>query len=236
MAEGPGQHPADLGTFGEGDVTSVMAILGSAARMPQVCVSMASGKDRLADRSAVLQRGVRSSRLRQRHAAEHGARSALGSRGERTLKKYRPLCRPGRWKVEQAGDGDVPSARFVPTQLGELSPSSAITDHPCAVGGERETRAAEVGARPVIASSPSLQARLHELYDDAAEGLALELGGPTPDSRARLAAGAIVLTVRAREETVRAFDQGASDGRVTAAFFAVFEQGFDAVERLTERQ
>lgn len=88
-----------------------------------------------------------------------------------------------------------------------------------------------------IASSPSLQARLHELYDDAAEGLALELGGPTPDSRARLAAGAIVLTVRtAREETVRAFDQGASGGGVTAAFFAVFEQGFDAVERLIERQ
>jgi hypothetical protein len=88
-----------------------------------------------------------------------------------------------------------------------------------------------------IASSPSLQARLRELYDEAAEGLALELGGPTPDGRARLAAGVIVLTVlTARQESVRAFDRGASEDGVTAAFFAVFEQGFDAVQQLTERR
>jgi AcrR family transcriptional regulator len=88
-----------------------------------------------------------------------------------------------------------------------------------------------------IATSPSLQARLRELYDEAAEGLALELGGPTPDSRARLAAGMIVLTVRtARQESVRAFDRGASDDGVAATFFAVFEQGFDAVDQLTERR
>ena len=86
-----------------------------------------------------------------------------------------------------------------------------------------------------IATRPSLQARLLELYDEAAEGLALEIGGPRPDSRARLAAGIIVLTVRtARQESVRASEQGASDGGVAAAFFAVFEQGFDAVQQLTE--
>lgn len=86
-----------------------------------------------------------------------------------------------------------------------------------------------------IATSPSLQARLRELYADAAEGLALELGGPNPGSRARLAAGIIVLTVRtAREESVRAFDQGASDAGVTAAFFTTFDDGFDALQHLTD--
>lgn len=85
-----------------------------------------------------------------------------------------------------------------------------------------------------IATSPSLQARLRELYADAAESLALELGGPNPDSRARLAAGIIVLTVRtAREESVRAFDQGVSGDGVTAAFFATLDDGFDALQHLT---
>ena len=87
-----------------------------------------------------------------------------------------------------------------------------------------------------IATSPSLQARLLELYDEAAEGLALAIGGPSPDSRARLAAGVIVLTVRtARQESIRASDQGASEGDAAAAFFAVFEQGFAALGQLTER-
>jgi AcrR family transcriptional regulator len=86
-----------------------------------------------------------------------------------------------------------------------------------------------------VATSPSLRARLRELCDEAAEGLALELGGPAPDGRARLAAGTIVLTVRtAREESVRASDDGASDDGVSAAFFNVFEKGFDAADQLIE--
>jgi AcrR family transcriptional regulator len=88
-----------------------------------------------------------------------------------------------------------------------------------------------------VATSPSLQARLRELYDEAAELLALELGGPTPDHRARLAAGTIVLTIRtAREESVRAWDQDASDDELTAAFLDVFDHGFDAAEHLLGRR
>ena len=84
-------------------------------------------------------------------------------------------------------------------------------------------------------NSPALRARLRELYDEAADGLALELGGPAPDGRARLAAGVIVLTVRtARDESVLAIDRGASDVEATEAFLAVFGRGFDAAERLTE--
>jgi len=85
-----------------------------------------------------------------------------------------------------------------------------------------------------VATSPSLQARLRELYDEAAEGLAHAFAGPTPDARARLAAGIIVLTVRtARQESVDAFDRSGSDA-ATAAFFAVFKHGFDAVEQLID--
>ncbi|PVB36266.1 TetR/AcrR family transcriptional regulator [Mycobacteroides abscessus] len=85
-----------------------------------------------------------------------------------------------------------------------------------------------------IETRPSLRARLREFYDEATEGLALELGGPTPDTRAWLTAGIVVLTVRtARQESVRAFDRGAGEEGATAAFFAAFEQGFDAAERLT---
>jgi AcrR family transcriptional regulator len=86
-----------------------------------------------------------------------------------------------------------------------------------------------------VATSPALQARLREFYDEAADALALELGGPTPDGCARLAAGVIVLTVRtAREESIRVLERGASERRATSALFAVYEQGFDAVQRLTE--
>ncbi|MET0703842.1 MAG: TetR family transcriptional regulator [Mycobacterium sp.] len=88
-----------------------------------------------------------------------------------------------------------------------------------------------------IAASPSLQARLRELCDDAADGLAHAFGGPTPDGRARLAAGIVVLTVRtAREESVAAFDRGASDDAAATAFFAVFDHGFDAVAQLIEQR
>jgi hypothetical protein len=55
----------------------------------------------------------------------------------------------------------------------------------------------------------------------------------SPSLQARLAAGIIVLTVStARKESVRAFDQGASD----AGFFATFEDGFDALQHLTRRR
>lgn len=88
-----------------------------------------------------------------------------------------------------------------------------------------------------VATSPALQARLRELCDDGAERLAFELGGAVPDGRARLAAGTIVLTIRtAREESVRAFDSGASESGLTAAFHAVLEQGFDAADHLIERR
>jgi AcrR family transcriptional regulator len=87
-----------------------------------------------------------------------------------------------------------------------------------------------------VATSSSLQARLRELHDDAADGLAVELGGPDPDGGARLAAGLIALTVRtAREEAVRAFGAGATQADAADRFFAVLERGFDAVEHLIDR-
>jgi AcrR family transcriptional regulator len=96
------------------------------------------------------------------------------------------------------------------------------------------TDAEAIGWWRFVATSPSLQARLRELYDEAADGLARALGGPDPDARARLAAGVIVHAVRtARDETIRAHDSGASEYDVAAAFHAVLEHGFDAVERLS---
>lgn len=86
-----------------------------------------------------------------------------------------------------------------------------------------------------IAMSPSLQARLRELHDEAAEGLAAELDGPIPRASARLAAGLIVLTMQtAREEMVDAFDNGAAEPDASATFFAVLEQGLDLVDHLTD--
>jgi AcrR family transcriptional regulator len=82
-----------------------------------------------------------------------------------------------------------------------------------------------------VAASPSLGARLRELNDEAAEGLAVELGGPKPDGLARLAAGMIVLTVHtARQEALHVFDRGGSAKKANAAFFALIDQGFAAVQ------
>ena len=68
-----------------------------------------------------------------------------------------------------------------------------------------------------VAASPSLKARLRELEDEAAEGLALELGALKPDGLARLLAGMIALTVRsAREEGVRVLERGGRRRRLTA--------------------
>ncbi|WP_224372907.1 TetR/AcrR family transcriptional regulator [Hyalangium versicolor] len=87
-----------------------------------------------------------------------------------------------------------------------------------------------------VAASPSLEARLRELNDEAAEGLAIELGGPKPDGLARLAAGMIVLTVRtARQEAVRVFEHGGSAKKANAVFFALIDQGFAAVQGMESR-
>ena len=85
----------------------------------------------------------------------------------------------------------------------------------------------------VIATSQPLQARLHELSDEAAAGLALELAGPDPDGRARLMASMIVLTVRiAREDAVRVLERGGSAKKANAAFFALIDRGFAAVDEV----
>ncbi len=86
-----------------------------------------------------------------------------------------------------------------------------------------------------IAASPSLEARLRELNDEAAEGLALELGGPTPDGVARLAAGMVVLTVRtARQEAVRVLERGASSKKARSVFFSLIDRGFAAIQGMTQ--
>lgn len=85
-----------------------------------------------------------------------------------------------------------------------------------------------------IAASPSLEARLRELNDEAAEGLAIELSGPKPDGFARLAAGMIVLTVRAaRQEAVGVFERGGSSKKAHAVFFGLIDRGFAAVQGMT---
>lgn len=90
-----------------------------------------------------------------------------------------------------------------------------------------------VGWWRVVAASPSLQARLRELADEAAEGLAIELAGPEPDGVARLMAGMLVLTVRtAREEAIRAFERGASAKTAHATFLALIDHGFLAVDQM----
>ncbi|HEX4348486.1 MAG TPA: helix-turn-helix domain-containing protein [Vicinamibacterales bacterium] len=85
----------------------------------------------------------------------------------------------------------------------------------------------------VVAASPALKARLRELADEAAEGLAIELAGPTPSGLARLTAGMIVLTLRtAREEAIRLVERGASAKKANAAFLALMERGLSAAEAL----
>jgi AcrR family transcriptional regulator len=85
----------------------------------------------------------------------------------------------------------------------------------------------------VVAASPSLMARLRELADEAAEGLAIELAGPKPDGLARLTAGVVVLTVRtAREEAIRLLERGASAKKANSAFRALLERGLSAAEAL----
>jgi AcrR family transcriptional regulator len=87
-----------------------------------------------------------------------------------------------------------------------------------------------VGWWRVVAASPSLKARLREIGDEAAEGLAVELAGPKPDGLARLVAGMIVLTWRtAYGEAIRVFERGGSAKKANAAFIALIDRGFAAV-------
>jgi AcrR family transcriptional regulator len=106
----------------------------------------------------------------------------------------------------------------------------ALSDqkHPlCHVGGQA------LAWWRVVAASPSLKARLRELADEAAEGLAIELGGPKPDGAARLAAGMIVLTLRtAREEAMILLERGASAKKANAEFRALMERGLSAIDQL----
>ena len=87
-----------------------------------------------------------------------------------------------------------------------------------------------VGWWRVVAASPSLKARLREIEDEAAFGLAVELAGPKPDGLARLVAGMIVLTWRtAYGEAIRVFERGGSAKKANAAFIALIDRGFAAV-------
>ncbi|KQQ36005.1 BetI family transcriptional regulator [Duganella sp. Leaf126] len=87
----------------------------------------------------------------------------------------------------------------------------------------------------VVEASPALRARVRELADEAAEGLAVELGGAAPGGSVRLMAGMIVLTVRtAREEALRQFHATASVKKANATFMQLIEQGLVAVERMAD--
>ena len=87
----------------------------------------------------------------------------------------------------------------------------------------------------VVAGSPSLEARIREIGDEAADGLAIELAGPTPDGLARLVAGMIVLTWRtAHEEALRVFERAGSAKKASAAFIALIERGFAAIDAMAQ--
>jgi AcrR family transcriptional regulator len=90
-----------------------------------------------------------------------------------------------------------------------------------------------VGWWRVIQASPSLQARLRELGDEAAAGLAVEIGGANPDGLARLMAGMIVVTVSvSRQEGIRVLERGGSAKKASSAFLALLDQGFEAIDVL----
>lgn len=86
-----------------------------------------------------------------------------------------------------------------------------------------------IGWWRVVAASPSLQARLRELWDEAIEGIASALAGTSPDSLARLVAGVIVLTFRtAHSEALRVCEHGGSAKRASALFNELLARGFEA--------
>lgn len=84
----------------------------------------------------------------------------------------------------------------------------------------------------MVAASPSLQARMREIWDEATEGIAAALAGHAPDSRARLTAGLIVQTLRiAHSEAMRMFEEGGSTKKATHLFVALVERGFEAATK-----
>jgi AcrR family transcriptional regulator len=88
----------------------------------------------------------------------------------------------------------------------------------------------------VVAASPSLQARLREIEHEAAEWLAVELAGPKPDGLARLVAGMVVLTWRtAYGEAIRVFERGSSTKKANAAFIALIDRSFAAIDGMEWR-
>jgi len=90
-----------------------------------------------------------------------------------------------------------------------------------------------VGWWRTVAASPSLKARLHELEDEAAEGLASALGGLKLEGLASLMAGMIVLTMRtAREQAIRVLERGGSAKKANAAFLGLIGHGFAAVDAM----
>lgn len=87
----------------------------------------------------------------------------------------------------------------------------------------------------VVEASPALMARMRELGDEAAAGLAAELGGTAPSGAMRLMAGMIVLTVRtAREEALRQFHGTKSGKKANATFMQVIEQGLTAIDQMAK--
>jgi AcrR family transcriptional regulator len=90
-----------------------------------------------------------------------------------------------------------------------------------------------VGWWRVVAASPSLKARVREIGDEAAEGLAVEIAGRKADGVARLFAGMIMLTWRtAYAEAIRVFERGGSAKKAQATFVALIDRGFDAVRAI----
>lgn len=88
-----------------------------------------------------------------------------------------------------------------------------------------------------VSASPSLEARLRELNDEAADGLAIELDGPNPSGLARLAAGMTVLAVRtSRAEAMRVLERGGSSKQAHAVFFELLDQGLAAVQAMLSKR
>lgn len=85
----------------------------------------------------------------------------------------------------------------------------------------------------VVAASPSLQARLREIWDEATDGIATALAGAAPDGLARLTAGLIVLTFRtAHSEAIRICERGGSRKKASATLTALIARGFEAASAM----
>lgn len=121
----------------------------------------------------------------------------------------------------QRGESAIDAIRSLVGRLREQ-------EHPFACVGSRT-----VAFFRVVAASPSLIARLREIEDEVALGLATELGGPEPDALARLAAGMVVLTWHtAYAEALRVFERSKSAKKANAAFIALIDTGFAAIAGL----